>query len=192
MKTSKAFTLTELLVSASIIGILTAIALPSYFTARIRANALREYDNLRTIETALETYRTDHNEYPLAAFPLMPDGSGGFTNPSKVERLKPLTTPISYISRIPQDSFSPNGPPENVTNYLDRESYFSSERYRNDMPSVAGLDIEYFTKKRNEWIAMSYGPSKERPEMLDGFNDNDLYSPTNGTKSLGLITKTGP
>ena len=192
MKTSKGFTLTELLVSASIIGILTAIALPSYITARMRAGVSREYANLRTVGTALETYRTDNTEYPLAAFPLMPDGSGGFTNPSKFKRLKPLTTPTSYISRIPEDSFSPNNPPENVTNYLDRESYFSSKRYVNDRPAVAGLDIEYFTKKRKEWIVMSYGPSKERPEMLDGFNDNDLYSPTNSTKSLGLITKVGP
>ena len=68
----------------------------------------------------------------------------------------------------------------------------SSERYRNDRPSVAGVDIQYFTRKGNEWIVMSYGPSKVRPEMTDGFNDNDLYSPTNGTKSLGLIIKSGP
>lgn len=188
---NKGFTLTELLVSASIIGILTAIALPSYITARMRAATSREYANLRTIATALETYRTDNTKYPEAAFPLTSSG-GGFTNPSKLERLKPLTTPISYLARITEDSFSPANPPENVTNYLDRETYFSSGRYVNDRPSVAGLDIECFTRRGNEWIAMSFGPSKERPNMIDGFNNDDSYNPTNGTKSLGLILRSGP
>src|SRR3989344_5933867 len=191
MKTSNGFTLTELLVSASIIGILTAIALPSYITARMRAGVSREYANLRTVGTALESYRTDNMEYPLAAFPLTSSG-GGFTNPSKIDRLKSLTTPISYLTKIPEDSFSPSNPPKNVTNYLDRETYYSSGRYVNDRPAVAGVDIEYFTRKGSEWIVMSFGPSKERPNMLDGFNNNDLYSPTNGTKSLGLITRIGP
>jgi len=39
---------------------------------------------------------------------------------------------------------------------------------------------------------MSFGPSRGRPNILDGLDNNDLYDPTNGTTSVGLITRLGP
>jgi len=192
MKNRKAFTLTELLITCGIIGILTAIALPNFLTARTRSQIAKEKSNIYSVSTALESYRADSNKYPLAAIPLsFPDG--GKTLSPRIKRLSPLTTPIKYINQIPEDMFNPSeNLDDKVTNYLDKNSYELSGRYMNDRPSVAGVDIEFFTKRNAQWITLSYGPSKERPNMLDGFNDNDLYSPTNGTKSLGLIVKTGP
>jgi len=181
---NKAFSLIELLVTVGIIGILGAIAIPNFLEAQTRSKVSREKANLHTIATALESYRTDNEVYPYAALPELK-----IANPSKIDRLKQLTTPISYISQIPTDIFSPIKPPENVTNYLDKNSYFLSERYKNDRPSIAGVDIKYFTQDNLEWLIMSFGPSKERPNMNDGFNDNDLYDPTNGTISIGLIVK---
>jgi|SRR3989344_6157523 len=189
--TKKAFTLTELLVTTAIIGILAAMALPNFIEAHTRAKVSRERSNLYAIATALESYRIDHNQYPAAAIPLSVSG-GGITLPSKVQRLLPLTTPIAYISSLPSDIFSPLTAPENVTNYLDRHTYELSGHYANDRPSVRNVDISYFTRGVSEWIAMSFGPARQRPLMTDGFNDDDLYDPTNGTVSLGLLTRIGP
>jgi prepilin-type N-terminal cleavage/methylation domain-containing protein len=58
------FTLIELLVVVAIIAILAAIALPNFLEAQTRAKVSRARADLRTVVTALETYRVDWNGYP--------------------------------------------------------------------------------------------------------------------------------
>jgi type IV pilus assembly protein PilA len=55
------FTLIELLVVMLIIGILAAIALPSFFNQRDKANDSEAKANAHTAQTAIETYATDNN-----------------------------------------------------------------------------------------------------------------------------------
>jgi type IV pilus assembly protein PilA len=57
----KGFTLIELLVVILIIGILAAIAIPSFLNQKSKATDASAKELARTAQTAAETYSTDHN-----------------------------------------------------------------------------------------------------------------------------------
>jgi type IV pilus assembly protein PilA len=59
----KGFTLIELLVVILIIGILAAIALPAFLNQRAKAQDTEAKSNVRTAQTAMETYFTDNQDY---------------------------------------------------------------------------------------------------------------------------------
>ena len=55
------FTLIELLVVILIIGILAAIAIPSFLSQKSKATDSSAKELARTAQTTMETYATDHN-----------------------------------------------------------------------------------------------------------------------------------
>jgi type IV pilus assembly protein PilA len=57
------FTLIELLVVVIILGILTAIAIPSYLSFRGRAEKSANQANVRSILPSIESYYADQNTY---------------------------------------------------------------------------------------------------------------------------------
>ncbi|MGH2953162.1 MAG: type IV pilin protein [Solirubrobacterales bacterium] len=56
----KGFTLVELLVVMLILGLLAAIAIPSFFNQRDKARDADAKASVRTAQTAMETYATDN------------------------------------------------------------------------------------------------------------------------------------
>lgn len=64
MPRNNAFTMIELMVVISIIGILTAIGVVSYVTTQKNARDSRRKADLEELRTALEMYKADHGYYP--------------------------------------------------------------------------------------------------------------------------------
>ncbi len=83
IKREYGFTLIELLIVVAIIAILAAIAIPNFLQAQIRAKVSRTLAEYQTLDTALEAYEIDNNQYIPTRYPV------------------PLTTPISYLSSMP-------------------------------------------------------------------------------------------
>lgn len=66
-ESDQGFTLIELLVVILIIGILAAIAIPSFLNQRTKGQDACAKSMLRTMQTAMETYYTDFNSYASAS-----------------------------------------------------------------------------------------------------------------------------
>jgi type IV pilus assembly protein PilA len=67
----KGFTLIELLVVILIIGILAAIALPAFLNQRGKAQDTEAKEQVRTAQTAMESYYTDNQSYVNADVPAL-------------------------------------------------------------------------------------------------------------------------
>ncbi len=172
MKNRRAFTLIELLVVVAIIAILAGIALPNLLEAQTRSKVSRVKADLRTLATALEAYAVDHNKYPPST--LVP----------RFRRFRPLTTPVAYISTIPQDIFDSNDS--------------SSPRRPSGNFAYGAMPID----EESRWAMTSDGPDRNpnngNIQFYPGYSqtiwenpssgfDFVRYDPTNGTISRGDI-----
>lgn len=194
-----AFTLIELLIVVGIIGILAAIAMPTYRDAITKSRIAQVKVDLKNLGTALESYRIDHNKFPrrenqflFFADYLLPD----------------LTSPIAYLGTIkmndpfgkvqeyeepvidrgtegPVDAFGP-------TYVLNRSSYTY-------IPYFNFAMIQGQRELQREGFALaSIGPDRQDSYIVDypfplhyrypGDTVRDsVYNPSNGIMSPGDI-----
>ncbi len=94
----RGFTLIELLIVVAIISVLSAIAVPNFLEAQVRAKVSRVRSDMRTLSVGVEQYRVDWNSYP-----------------EQFSRLISVTTPVAYLATLPADPFmvasAPPAPP---------------------------------------------------------------------------------
>ncbi len=183
--TKSGFTLIELLIVVAIIAILAAIAVPNFLEAQTRAKVSRTATDLRSIATALETYRVDYNRYRKALL-----------TENLPRRLQHLTTPVSYLTSIPEDPFWK----------LDASTFHgSSPFYVYASGNLYGGGASVFDTV--EVVASLYSLAGRGPDGdLDGggycvghplavqsnLATRTSYDPTNGTVSNGDIYRLSP
>jgi type II secretion system protein G len=193
------FTLIELLIVVAIIAILAAIAVPNFLEAQTRAKISRAKADMRSLVTALETYRIDNNKYldAVTNSDMVDHGNaGGYPAPA-YSALRAISTPIAYMSSIPReapfkayDGFQQAGfPQESGYQYIGgRDNWETSRRQADSMPNGPWYPTSY---RNVSYLLNTVGPSRvytakknqssfQRPRVVP-------YSPTNGTVSTGDI-----
>jgi type IV pilus assembly protein PilA len=92
------FTLVELLVVMLILGLLAAIAIPSFFNQRDKARDADAKAGVRSAQTAMETYATDNNGSYAGATPALLQGIEPTLN--DVTLTVPAVAAGSYTVRV--------------------------------------------------------------------------------------------
>jgi type II secretion system protein G len=201
----KGFTLIELLIVIAIILILIAIALPNFLEAQIRAKVTKAAGEIRTLSIAQEAYRLDWNQYTQ-------DCAGSLPNPF-VPGCFQLTSPVAYISQLPEDPFGSGFRQSGSVMVFNGKEIplYPMATGMNPSTERKGFPTGYpppFTRDQcpicESYMIYSAGPSDEEPGNPTGpfplFADPPppgstdtwiVYAATNGTKSFGGIIRTG-
>jgi general secretion pathway protein G len=178
------FTLLELMTVVAIIGILSAIAIPNFMNAAIRAKVAKAEADIENLVWSLEMYFVDFDEYP----------TNQQTGKSLRGDLSRLTTPIPYMNVVPRDIFlSPNK--------YERKEYIQAERDGNpnyrfiNFLSTDGNRVllkQFGLEGSANYAMYSFGPgfSADCDPMIP--NTFIKYNPSNGTTSHGAVLSFGP
>jgi type II secretion system protein G len=213
---ARAFTLIELLIVVAIIAILAAIAVPNFLEAHTRAKVASAKASLRTLQTALESYAVDNNNYPYAETIgqtiWMPAGGSPRQNNNPTEwRPGGLTSPIAYITSIPNDPFKHpvSGIQVDAPLYYERAGFGflngNLTQMRSYVPSdsigtskLDGIGDDVYTYDDHQtparFVLFSLGPDLNFFSSGDAlyqsrYNLNNRYDPTNGTVSSGNVLR---
>jgi len=190
IRTRRAFTLIELLIVVAIIAILAAIAVPNFLEAQVRAKVSRAKADMRSLVTALESYRIDFSTYPVPA-----DEDGliiplGLATIEGFETRLPfsLTTPIAFIATLPKDPLGAGSGDVDRYHYTTRR-YFNAvdgdamefEDYFSNLTGLGGDQVQYYI--------LSHGPDGDHdtPDLVENPQGAAIYDPSNGTISSGDV-----
>jgi prepilin-type N-terminal cleavage/methylation domain-containing protein len=196
-RSRKAFSLLELLTVVTIVGILSAIAVPTLSRAKIRASVAGAKHNITTLANAALLFRIDHGHYPRSyAY-------------DTVDDLGVLHTGGSYTSATDYpDPFQRMAPAEEIEVDFDEGPITGSGRSRHgfvyvnygdflrpDIPGYDGIGIYSLgPDRRDSWLSLYPLPLETqqiiRRDMLKVYGEDALrpvviYNPTNGVISDG-------
>jgi len=188
------FTLIELLIVVAIIAILALIAVPNFLEAQTRAKVSRVKADMRSLGVAIHAYTIDYNRHPIG----WADGVVNYGlwdwvagRASNIAPYRQLTTPVAYITSIPECPFSRYA--RGNTYATTPETHFGwyyhyeavADQWSND-PLIA---------RGYRWSLRSIGPSRTfagvwETDIMEQGSTDYIYDPTNGTVSIGWIVYT--
>lgn len=206
----RGFTLIELLIVVAIIAILAAIAVPNFLEAQTRAKVSRTKTDMRTLHTAIESYRVDQNKPP----PMSKSGAttppGNVFNPIFYKSFQgtgtlthAITTPIAYLTNFM--FFDPFVSQDEGTNVDERLYSYHAYNWKwpegnaggagavvadgSAEPSNQQITGVQFRELYGEYFTLSVGPDRSyynrKPQGSRPWPITLPYDPTNGTVSLG-------
>lgn len=166
----RAFTFVELILVATIISILAAIAVPNFLEAQVRADFARSKTELALLKIGIESYRLENRHIPYNRESGVADGWD----------LVALTTPIVYLSSVPSDFFSGDQP------------YMYLNALQSDPENGLTYSPEVAMRFPGQVYALlwGFGPRRELEIRIGegGVIERLLkYDPTNGTTSPGDV-----
>ena len=197
---NRAFTLIELLIVVAIIAILAAIAVPNFLEAQTRSKISRVKADMRSIATAVESYRVDANHYPP------PYGVFVFGRDS----LSVLSTPVAYIttSKLIDPFALQNTNISKVALTYEAMNGMNQIIEQSPRPPFSVSPTDPAGSPTTWWWVASRGPTRQfagfganpTPSIQQALVESDqhpdvwmslVYDSTNGTISTGNIYRAG-
>ncbi len=207
----RAFTLIELLIVVAIIAILAAIAVPNFLEAQTRARHAKAVADMRSVATAIETYKIDNNKYstdcgngagggiwrPYAGGNRQADPPANFTIGFE------LTTPVAYLTstfglkdpyKIGKERHYAANPALKGREYY----FFMNIPLRKEKNPAAATAFDNVKTQAGEWVLWAAGPDgwcNNRPGLAE-FSELTYiprgiqYDASNGTVSNGDVHRT--
>ena len=180
----RGFTLIELMTVVVVISMLCAIAVPNFMNATFRAKVARSQAEQELIVWAVESYSLDNRMYPQNAE----------KGKAAMKDLVLLTTPVPYMSQLPDDAFAaPGGAVKKVFIETVRHGMATYPYINFLQASGSRFALKPFGLKGTaNYIVFGMGPSfKELSNPLEP-EKWAIYTPSNGTISDGMITTFAP
>lgn len=194
------FTLIELLIVVAIIAILAGIAIVNLLQAQARAKTSRVMADMKTVGDAMEIYLLDNSNYPVANDGMYP-GTGFYCwwtmveNGSRNYSGSLLTSPVAYLSRMPNDVFN-----KRPKRFIDGGPAGKTYSFWGNIltPGVVSERLDSWIEEMSVlgenfpdmfyWMLSSPGPDCEFWHDQKRLPQSFLYDPTNGTISLGDLS----
>lgn len=188
MRGRSGFSLIELLIVVSILGVLAAAMMPRMMDYRTRARVIKVRAEMDDVGHALLSFSLTHGTYPQ-------ERTLDF-----VRRLVPLTTPLAFMPCIPEDFYATELP---ASFKATRSNPDWMKAYKINDKMVYPRTFEYlFHNRSDNWSAICSRPNAAAwalksvgPDKMPVWFGNKLlvtYDPSNGTTSYGDIIITGP
>ena len=177
---SKAFTLVEILVVVSIIGILAAILVPVVARSKTKAKIAMAKVQMNDLAAAIKSYKSDYQRYPLPSFvsqsgPVPQVNAGkdaSFGNPNYLG----LNNQNKMVMEILRDRNHPRNPKKNV--YLDVKESGESSSVRQPGISTDGYYLDPFGNAYNISV----------DKNADGYCVDGVYAKLPSGSDVGMVS----
>lgn len=145
LRDRKGFTLIELMIVVAIIGILAAIAIPSFMRFQAKSRQAEAKANLGAIYTAIEAFRVEFGSYTtdLSVMGWLPSGSPRYDYGFQVDNFDPVGRLVPEGAGVNAGNNSTDVLPGAVLTYMTKND--GTQFVAGDLPATATVTNTDFT-----------------------------------------------